>query len=206
MTRLRFIGDVHGHIDDYLPLTKSGPTFQVGDMGMGFRGVHLPHLGEDHKFIRGNHDDPRACREHPDYAGDYGYDEQRGIFWLGGGYSIDYVYRISLMVQGMSPIWWMDEELSDGALLEATAAYRNCKPRIVVSHECPQSIPEKGLIPLMSGGPFKPSRTARALQKMFEAHKPEVWIFGHYHVSQEVVLEETRFVCVGELKTFDLDL
>ena len=74
-------------------------------MGLGFSGVYLPHDEVmNHKFIRGNHDDPQACREHPYWIKD-GLIEN-DIMYIGGAWSIDREYR----TEGVS--WWRDEELS----------------------------------------------------------------------------------------------
>ena len=53
-----------------------------------------------------------------------------------------------------------------------------------------------------------PSRTRQAFQAMFEAHQPDLWVFGHWHHSFDGVLDGTRFVCLNELeaRTFDFDL
>lgn len=77
---MRIIGDVHGHIADYMTLAAaSQESIQIGDMGLGFRGVSL-EPNPAHRFFRGNHDAPQACREHPNYLGDWGYDEARDLF------------------------------------------------------------------------------------------------------------------------------
>ena len=68
-----FIGDVHGCFNPYKKVTESADSsLQLGDMGNGFRtrmnkgGVtRSPELNHNHKFIRGNHDDPSVCRSHP---------------------------------------------------------------------------------------------------------------------------------------------
>jgi hypothetical protein len=51
------------------------------------------------------------------------------------------------------------------------------------------------------------TRTSQALQSMLEIHQPDIWIFGHYHVAREfqTLKYETKFVCVPELGTYDLD-
>ena len=68
----RVIGDVHGNIAEYLAIcSECDRSVQLGDMGLGFKGVYLPSDEVmNHKFIRGNHDDPAACREHPYFIKD----------------------------------------------------------------------------------------------------------------------------------------
>ena len=91
--KISIIGDVHGKTNAYTQiLRRLGPdavSIQVGDMGLGFKGVGLPPPGTampagDHTFFRGNHDDPQKCRRHPSYRGDWGYDSATGIFHVAG--------------------------------------------------------------------------------------------------------------------------
>jgi hypothetical protein len=44
-----------------------------------------------------------------------------------------------------------------------------------------------------------------AFQRMFEAHKPKLWIHGHWHVSRMNMYEGTVFICLPELGTIDID-
>ena len=60
-----------------------------------------------------------------------------------------------------------------------------------------------------NGGKLDPrwaSRTRQALQAMWSAHSPELWIFGHWHKSFDHVLRGTRFICLAELEYIDIDL
>ena len=202
-----FIGDTHGKTERLAKVCEAMPEdeiFQLGDMGLGFQGVflqHLPHF----KFIRGNHDSPEACRAHKNYAGDYGYDKATGLFWLGGAWSIDAAYRIP----GVS--WWSDEEISVPRLAKAASLYIESKPWIVATHECPRTAASELLKELI--GPYfdakrdcANSRTARALQVMFEKHQPEHWVFGHYHIRKDFELNGTQFHCLPELGAWSVDL
>lgn len=216
------IGDVHGKIDAYLATLENRvpageQTIQLGDMGIGFEGVHLPKLERRSRFIRGNHDNPAPCRAHPNYLGDYGYLPEEDIFYIGGAFSIDRESR----VEGVS--WWRDEELSYTELARAIEAYHKSRPRVVVSHECPRAVSEL-LLSMLNGGlghgmyqtypdyygrklGCVRSRTACALQVMLEHWEPEHWFFGHYHVTKTLYVandsgsgfRKTAFHCVGEL-------
>ena len=77
MTLIKFIGDVHGKYGRYETILKNSdlPTIQVGDMGVGFfhrdyEGTLRPFanppydkmVAGNHRFIRGNHDNPYVCR------------------------------------------------------------------------------------------------------------------------------------------------
>lgn len=194
-----FIGDVHGKISEYQKLLKglpSGvPVVQVGDMGFGF--VPIPeNFGVCHNFIRGNHDHPALAAAHPDYLGDYGsYPTPSGqLFFVSGAWSIDWMLR----AEGRS--WWRDEELSPAKLREAVECYRLYKPDIVVTHDGPQSVTETLLRSISVGPPtIHRTRTGQALQEMFEAHQPKVWVFGHFHVSWRRKIGRTQFCCLPEL-------
>lgn len=226
-----FIGDVHGKIKKYRALIRAMPegqrSLQLGDMGLGFRGVHLFPGGSllrgDHRFIRGNHDDPKACHRHPLYKGDWGYDAERQLFYLGGAWSIDQNWR----TEGLS--WWRDEELSYAELDKAYQLYVQCRPRIVATHEAPCRAAWSMLTALMNQGQgphhehcptdqdvrlkgdeyayYKAklgcvnTRTSQALQRMFEEHQPEYWLFGHYHLDRTFTICRTQFSCLNELST-----
>ena len=43
------------------------------------------------------------------------------------------------------------------------------------------------------------TRTNAALQRMFEAHQPDRWVFGHYHTRWDAKLNGTRFTCLDML-------
>ncbi len=219
MTVIRFIGDVHGKFDRYKRLIKDVPrSIQVGDMGVGFRHYGGPRDGEfsanppydamrrgEHRFIRGNHDNPGACRRHSQWIPD-GHIESDMMF-IGGAVSIDRAYRI----EGYN--WWPDEELSTPALHALVDLYIKVRPRIMVTHDCPEdvaveivrSIPVIGK-PVNMGklDPQFASRTRQALQSMWSAHSPKLWIFGHWHVPFDHVLNGARFKCLAELESYDI--
>jgi len=210
---LTLIGDVHGDTGQYCHLARRYPrTIQLGDMGLGFKGVGLPPPGEfplepaKHKFIRGNHDEPEKCRRHPNYLGDYGYLPDDKLFYIAGAASIDRNMRI----EGIS--WWAGEQLSYEDLDQAIHMYLETKPRFVISHECPQKA--NGVLLMGLLGPYfeaksglSQTRTCQALQSMLEGWAPEVWIFGHYHVNKEFYVPgfDTKFRCVAPMDTVTLD-
>lgn len=203
-----FIGDVHGKIQEYLALLDRrvrGSSIQVGDMGLGFEDVHLPTISTMHQFIRGNHDDPALCQKHPNYAGEFGYDN--GLFVMGGAWSIDQGIRRTWELQTGGKYWWPDEELSEEQLAKAHALYVETKPTIVATHDCPKVVQTELLTNLALG--FRPkkiydSRTTTALQAMFEAHQPETWVFGHYHIDKQFLINGTKFICLNELSLLEL--
>ncbi len=200
------IGDVHGFTDTYQKFIHRLPpgqrTIQIGDMGLGFKGVGLSEMPIDHTWFRGNHDKPETCRAHKNYRGDFGYDAQTRIFHLAGAWSIDRDYRIE------NQTWWRDEELSYIQLEFAVQLYEQVRPKFVLSHEAPENAAKALLLDLQ--GPYfaaksacSLSRTSQALQRMLDIHQPEKWIFGHYHVDKSFKMPNcsTEFTCVGGMMT-----
>lgn len=211
----RFIGDVHGKFDQYKKIIKDVPrSIQVGDMGIGFKKTQGPRFGEeysnpphyavikgDHRFIRGNHDNPASCAKHSQFIKD-GTVEGNMMF-VGGALSVDKQFRI----EGLT--WWKDEELSYQSLQEMINLYIKTKPETMVTHECPESIACIIVGNLTGAWTDKldfPSRTRTAFQHMFSAHSPKYWIFGHWHTKLNVEVNGTRFICLPELECIDLDV
>jgi hypothetical protein len=206
---MRLIGDVHGKYRRYREIIRDCPaSIQVGDMGVGFRS--FPHgepqanptydamLEGDHKFIRGNHDNPAVCRKHSQWIAD-GHVEGTTMF-LGGGDSIDKEYRI----EGYS--WWEDEQLTYKELHDLTVRYLEVKPLVMITHECPRMI-AYNLCHTAGITKYKDdSITSFALQAMLDLHQPKLWVFGHWHRSYDAVLGTTRFICLNELEHIEVNL
>jgi hypothetical protein len=218
-----FIGDVHSRFKRYMHLIKAPPgggagmdcSLQLGDMGVGFparymleasfpasdeealvapakvRETHAPVLSAAHRFIRGNHDHPEMCRRHPCYLGDCGYLHELEMCFVSGGMSVDRDER------RFGYDWWPNEELAPATLEEMVRQFGDLKPRIVASHECPTDAKHHAVCNFAKIGIV--SRTERALQRMFEAHQPEIWVFAHHHYYADVRVARTRFVGLNEL-------
>jgi hypothetical protein len=146
MTLVRFIGDVHGKYGRYKKLIADVEnSIQVGDMGVGFRRVggfrdgelysNPPHYAmarANHRFIRGNHDNPGECAKHSQWIDD-GKIEGDTMF-IGGAVSIDRALR----QEGYN--WWSDEELSAERLNELVDRFVQIRPRVMVTHDCPEEV------------------------------------------------------------------
>lgn len=229
MSQITIIGDVHGKTSQYQKLIRQKldgkRTLQLGDMGIGFKGVGLHEMPLNHHWFRGNHDDPAKCRLNPNYIGDFGYLENLKLYWVAGAWSIDWEWR----TEGVS--WWRDEELSYAELDYAIQEHMRVRPEFMVSHEAPSSAAEMmlgGL--LLSIPPSSPesatsvqhdeeygyykaklgcvkTRTSQALQTMLGNYAPKEWVFGHYHVAASFYLPgiRTKFTCVPELGTYELN-
>jgi hypothetical protein len=213
---MRFIGDVQGQYERYKKIIAGAPrSIQVGDLGVGCRPLKRDDTGEyseppldamvrgEHRFIRGNHDNPATCRTHPQWIADGHF--ENGVMFLGGALS-------PLRVDGYG--WWPDEELSAAELKRLCVLYRERKPRVMVTHDCPDEVASVLLARIPFLGTEKreiPSRTRYALQEMWSAHAPEVWIFGHYNLSFDQVLyggrqAGTRFIGLADLEYREIDL
>ena len=217
---MRFIGDVHGLYTPYKRLISDvSESIQVGDMGVGFRRSgggprdgeiysnppHYAMVKGNHRFIRGNHDNPEECAKHSQWIPDGRV--EGSMMFCGGAVSIDREFRR----EGYA--WWANEELSAKELDGVMEKYLAAKPKVMVTHDCPESIAEAIFqgIPGAANGEAKldprfASRSRQAFQSMWEAHKPKLWIFGHWHESFDKVVEGTRFLCLAELEAKDIDL
>lgn len=210
MAKIIVVGNVHGKTGQYQKMLRQKyadrTTVQIGDMGIGFKGVGLHKMDDRHTWFRGNHDDPAKCRVTTNYRGDWGFDNANNFFWVAGAVSIDRDMRI----EGIS--WWRDEELSYAELDYIVQEYSRVKPDYVLSHEAPRKAADV-LLHTLSGDYFAAkrdcanSRTAAALQCMLDIYQPKIWCFGHYHFSHTfaVPFYDTKFTCVSELDTYELD-
>jgi hypothetical protein len=210
VNHVRFIGDVHGKFEQYESLIKGvDESIQVGDMGLGFsaptpNGIRaFPDPPYDvmkregnHRFIRGNHDDPAACRSQCLCIAD-GHSEG-DMFFCGGALSVNLKGR----TEGLN--WWPDEELSDPDFARIREKYLDEKPAIMVTHDCPHEVAQAILLQHEIDKAVAISRTRQAFQGMWERYKPDTWVFGHWHLSMDKVISGTRFICLAELEPRDL--
>lgn len=209
MAHFRIVGDVHGCISRYVELvSECENSLQLGDMGFSYKLIERHLSPERHRILAGNHDNyvnegGVFVEQTPHFLGDFGTYEVPGIgkiFFVRGGRSIDSDQRTEHVD------WWRDEELSMEKMELAANAYSESRPDFVVTHECPQSlISSVSTMSSWNGRPIRPSSTARLLEAMLVAHRPKMWIFGHYHRSWDSVVEGTRFRCLDELEIMDLE-
>lgn len=209
--RLRLIGDIHGHYDKYIELTKGcDRSIQLGDLG--FRYDCLDKLDHaKHKVLAGNHDNYHIMNEYPHFLGDYGYFRLNGdehslsFFYVRGGLSIDAKERTA----GVD--WWPEEELGYGQSFAAYKEYMAHKPLVMLSHSAPAPIGERvsrrpSEDVMNTFGCKLPSDTGLLLDHMWYAHQPEWWFFGHFHVNTVLRRGITQFRCIGECNYYDLEL
>jgi len=100
--------------------------------------------------------------------------------------------------------WWDEEELFMKDSNAALDLYKKVKPRIVISHDCPEIAK---IVLLTWRQKFNiPSRTNQLLQAMFEFHQPSFWYFAHYHISKKFVIHNTQFQALNELEKIEIDI
>jgi len=210
----RIIGDTHGKWYDYQLITNPNignveSSIQVGDFGIGFSGEYWHGRVNDfhtenpnHRFIRGNHDNPEMCKtEMVGYIPDGTIEND--VMFIGGAWSIDQEWRVK------DQDWWEDEELSYEELDRLINVYEVMKPRIMITHDCPTIAAYEMFVKhgktLAGTNQFK-TRTAEAFQAMFEIHQPEFHFFGHWHQTKKEIINGTTFHCLGECDFIDFDL
>jgi predicted phosphodiesterase len=208
----RVIGDCHGKYRRFKNIIRNASrSICVGDMGVGFRyydaGRELRHAANpphdamvkrNCRYIRGNHDNPNVCRNQSQWIPDGTVEND--VMYIGGALSID----IHLRTEGLS--WWADEECSLAQLNHFVDVYDMVRPRVMICHECPESIADTIMKGHNKNKILRPSRTRQALQGMLEIHRPEIFLFGHWHVDIDQVIDGTRFICLNELSYIDLEL
>lgn len=208
--KTRLIGDIHGKLYDYQVIIESADrSIQVGDFGIGFAGdywhekVDYIQSQGDHRFIRGNHDNPQKCKDMAYHIPD-GFVEN-DVMFVGGAWSIDWGWR----TEGVD--WWADEECSLEEWSTIIDTYVATRPRVMITHDAPTTVTYEMFVQagLALGGtdaPMIKTRTGQAFEVMFELHQPEFWYFGHWHHTKTFERNGTTFQCLGECDFMDVDL
>ncbi len=197
---ITIIGDVHGKYRRYHEIIREKDrhpyTIQLGDFGFDY-GTVFNVDNEKHKIIGGNHDHYDRIIHIPHYLGDFGYSCLNGVsfFYYRGAYSIDRQYRT------IGIDWWEQEQVSIDQFMKARELYRETKPKIVITHDCPQNIAGQMLLP---GQRIYENMTGWALQELLNIHEPEYWFFGHWHQSRQITYGRTNFTCLNELETYTI--
>ena len=197
------IGDVHGKIGHYLDILKKFygyVTIQVGDFG--FKKEHdwfIENISQNfNTIIFGNHEYyPYLDKEYS--AKDYSFFDivkpdytTYTIMTIRGAKSIDMEYRR----EGID--WFANEEIPYTKWFEILDMIEKRKPNVIISHDCPQIVRE------IVFQIYDKSLTSQGLNSCFESHKPDLWIFGHHHISKDIMMDGTRFICLAELEYLNL--
>lgn len=204
MRKLVFVGDVHGKFAEYRNIVESTPlpTFQVGDMGIGFVANPPPttsFLKTKDMWIHGNHDDPEVCKNERGYLGRYGVTDP-DVFFMSGALSLD-IYR---RLHGFTV--FAGEELNFNEMNLALDLYVKTKPKVLVCHEAPASY-HRWLLDMSGKSQFPTtiSNTGQCLQAMIEAHRPDILVHGHWHIQYDRYVDGCHVYGLGELGTQTLE-
>jgi hypothetical protein len=210
MAKYRLIGDVHGKYKRYKKIIAERPnTIQVGDMGVGFRRTqgyragsfcenppHYAMLAGNHRFIRGNHDNPSECSRHSQWIADGTVEND--IMFVGGADSIDKEWRIK------DYSWWENEELSREDFKRIREVYKFARPRVMITHTAPTEATTYMLDQVLRQVRLGPSTVSEdEFQQLLQIHRPELWVFGHWHHHLDVSIDGTHYVCLEELEYRD---
>jgi len=209
---LRIIGDIHGERNVYLDYLQGVEyTIQIGDLDFDYEFL-LDVSPDNHRVLAGNHDNYDQVSKFSHFLGDFGVHEvpEFGeIFFVRGGWSIDYKARSSIGTRRRKKDLWEEEELTIQQCYEAYDLYQKVKPKFLISHEAPLSVVSMVTNPQVTQnlgfGSVVKTKTNQLLQIMHDFHAPKIHVFGHYHCSFDREIDNTRFVCVDALKYINFE-
>lgn len=216
MTKVHFVGDVHGFAGSLSILDKPN-TIQLGDLNLYGYDNWIMEIGKvsgvvscKHQFqnkvmfVEGNHEQFPKLNCNADepyevvpnlYHIPRGYVSGRTLF-LGGGDSIDRDSR----KDGIS---WFKEEKINSVQVDRIFAIRN-RIDVVVSHDCPHFALDG--IPLPHGRVKMMLPTGLILEDVFRHVKPLLWVFAHYHTSIDLVSNGCRFIGLNTDEEKEIDI
>lgn len=210
---LVLIGDVHGQVEKYRNIVSHYPhTLQIGDFGFEYGNIKVDP--KYHKFFGGNHDNYDTIHLSPHNIGDFGDYTLGGVdfFFVRGAFSPDIVFRINELLRYGQKSWWKEEELTLSQSMECLQQYKATKPKIVITHTCPTFILDQISNPhVMRNYGFEGyvSHTNQLLQLMWEAHQPQLWFFGHFHIKFSHTVHHssnsTTFMCLPPLGVYKIE-
>lgn len=205
MSKIRIISDIHGYIPKYHEIKKEADySIQIGDLAFDFSFLDKIN-SEKHKFFPGNHCNHDTAYNYPHCLGRYGEFELNGVtgFFISGGFSIDYMYRIKHQMATGKQSWWKQEQLDADEIEDCFQLYTKVKPDFVLSHETPTIVARRiGNPNILREFGFEPvgftTNTQELLQNLWNFHEPKLWIYGHFHLKSDMQIRDTRFICLPE--------
>ena len=205
------IGDVHGRIKEYQKIANQFEyTLALGDVTFNYSDIQLDP--SRHLINLGNHNNYDTAYLCPNVLkGEFGLRTHGGVefFFVRGAFSIDLVHRQINYLNSGHKTWWEQEELSLTNMINCLESYKNAQPKTVLTHTCPASVKDLISNPkiMVEFGWTREhtSKTQELLELMFEAHQPELWVFGHFHTYFEEEINGTKFICLPELGTLTIE-
>lgn len=197
-------GDAHGNIDKYYQLIKQAdmmgkPTLLLGELG--FQSEHDwfidSKFGSSHNILFGNHDFFPYINKPHSFGRFKAWDEPNGkYFSVAGAFSIDKIYR------KVGVTWFDNEQINEMEMKKCLALYKKFKPDYVLTHDAPSSIINKlfNYRKLIDPTAYI---TNDFLDVLLSTHRPKSWVFAHHHKSIDIVIDNTRFICLNQLERFD---
>ena len=214
------LGDVHGEFGKIrwsLRNIRDAYIIQVGDFGVGFykENYYKQELAvlndklEDancHLYaIRGNHDSPAWFKETNNpfelknitLLQDYAELDLLGksILLVGGAISIDRRFRVP------DKSYWHDEKFV--LKLDNEFPYKDRQYDVVVTHTRPGVCGSfKGFYNIKEWIDQDPDlkndliEESQSMDYLYEHTKPKLWLYGHFHCSNTIVHENTKFKCL----------
>ena len=196
--KIVLLGDTHGVdyvIDEvyreYISTGQAERIIHLGDLGFvnSWKRLVRKYSPEEIQVIAGNHDEYNwiAQNNPPHYLGDFGLvPGTEDVFFIRGAWSIDQRFR------KVNVSWWEAEELDLSQRQECTELYLKIKPRVILSHDCPQFI----INSLHPNSAFL-TNTSQLLEHLHDLHEPEEWYFGHHHLPFTCNKGNTTFRCLN---------
>lgn len=234
MSRILFLGDVHGHwrnanrlLDALLQHNlRFDEVIQVGDMGF-WPGTVPPwsrDLGCRARWVDGNHEHfPRLQARDQGFGVDpstpwvdgwrdflerWEYQPRGtitdGILFVGGARSVDKHYR----TEGLD--WFPEENLSAADrehIVAQVEAYGPENIHTVVAHDCPQRFDVLAAVLARNGSAkFGADPNRPFLDELFELVRPQRWLFGHYHVRWKDTVDGCEARCISLVEDLDFEI
>ncbi len=218
-----FLGDIHANFSWLsavlrLEIFRNSSIIQVGDFGLGFlqdEDIQLQLLNEsclynnvDLKVIRGNHDKPNYFKAEQNYSNiqlleDYSILNLNDftILLIGGAISVDRISR------SQNVNYWKEEEIQVNPLKIEDIMRQHPKIDIVVTHTAPNSAPpyfhgkivdiyrQRDRTLLLDIDRERSSLSS--LLKKIETCGVKLWIYGHFHLSDENNTKGVNFVALN---------
>jgi len=202
----RLVGDIHGHFRRYLEIIQDAErSIQVGDFGVGFLGhedfdagvAEWQKANPNHRFARGNHDNPEVCKNMPGWIPDGTVLDN--VMVIGGAHSVEWdrVRRTPYVD------WWPEEELSWEAFDHIRAVYMAVKPDVLITHDFPEEC-ARSMFGFYTDR--NQSRQRAMLQELFDIRRPDLIVGGHWHEPRDMEVRGVRCICLNINQHIDIDL